>query len=183
MTIVVTPYCSSHILIIRLVRVLNSQSTLVWRRPATMNGMPRKPNLLLQIKFISSVRNTTSHKTFAILARPRQDKVAEVLDAFGAESIGLGVGGDILFEDEVLRVVKGVDGPVFGFDCGCRLVTVFVPGNGCTDDRQSGYIPPSCMFGSPKLAKLIHILVICLATLMYVSRLGPPSGFGLPFCG
>jgi hypothetical protein len=45
------------------------------------------------------------------------------------------------------------------------------------------YSPPRFMFGSPKLAKLIHILVICLATLMYFSRLGPPRGLGLPFCG
>ena len=50
------------------------------------------------------------------------------------------------------------------------------------DDGYSEHSPPRFMFGSPKLAKLIHILVICLATLRYFSRLGPPSGFGLPFC-
>lgn len=37
-----------------------------------------------------------------------------MLHAFRAGKIRLGVGSDVLLEDELLRVVKGVDGPVFG---------------------------------------------------------------------
>jgi hypothetical protein len=80
-------------------------------------AIPISINLLLQVDPITSVRNTTRHKTLTIRPGPRQDEVAEVLDAFGAESVRLGVGGDVLLEDEVLRGVEGVDGPVLGFDC------------------------------------------------------------------
>jgi hypothetical protein len=80
-------------------------------------AIPISINLLLQVDLIPSVRHTTRQQTLTIGPSPRQDKVAKVLDAFGAESIRLGVGGDVLLEDEVLRGVEGVDGPVLGFDC------------------------------------------------------------------
>jgi hypothetical protein len=80
-------------------------------------------NLLLQVDLIPSVRHTTRHQTLTIRPGPRQDEVAEVLDAFGAESVGLGVGGDVLLEDEVLRGVKSVHWPVFGFDCAGESVS------------------------------------------------------------
>jgi hypothetical protein len=80
-----------------------------------------KPNLPLQVNLIPSVRPPTRHQALTARASLRQDEVADVLDARGAESVGLGVGGDVLLEDEVLRVVEGVDWPVLGFDCEVRV--------------------------------------------------------------
>ena len=82
-----------------------------------MPTLPANTNLLPQINFIPNIRHPTSHKTLTLLPSPGQDEVAKVLDALCAESVGLGVGGDVLLEDEVLRGVEGVDGPVLGFDC------------------------------------------------------------------
>ena len=79
---------------------------------------PSNTNLPLQINLIPNIRRPTRHQTLTLLPSPGQDEVAEVLDALCAESVGLGVGGDVLLEDEVLRGVEGVDGPVLGFDCG-----------------------------------------------------------------
>ena len=74
-------------------------------------------SLFLQIYLIPNIRHPTRHQTLTLLPGPGQDEVAEILDALCAESVGLGVGGDVLLEDEVLRGVEGVDGPVLGFDC------------------------------------------------------------------
>jgi hypothetical protein len=74
-------------------------------------------DLLLQVDLIPSVRCTTRDKALTIRPSPRQDQVAEVLDPLRSKSIRLGVGGDVLLEDKVLRGVEGVDGPLLGFDC------------------------------------------------------------------
>jgi hypothetical protein len=79
--------------------------------------IPISINLLLQVDLIPSVRYATRDQALTIRPSPRQNKVAEILDALGAESVRLGVRGDVLLEDEVLRGVEGVDWPVFGFDC------------------------------------------------------------------
>jgi hypothetical protein len=77
-------------------------------------------NLPLQVNLIPIIRHPTRHQALTAGASLCQDEVADVFDARGAESVGLGVGGDVLLEDEVLRVVEGVDGPVLGFDCEVR---------------------------------------------------------------
>jgi hypothetical protein len=151
-------------------------------RIAFVSSSAANTNLVVQVDLIPIIRHTTSHKALTACPGPCQNEDTEVLDALRPESVRLGVGGDVLLEDEVLRGVEGVDGPVFGLNCEVSQ-HVFVSMMVCGIEDVVDALPPRFMFGSPKLAKLIHILVICFATLRYISRLGPPSGFGLPFCG
>jgi hypothetical protein len=100
--------------------------------------------LFLQVDLITSVRHTTRHKTFTACPSPCQNEVAEVLDPLRPKSIRLGVRGDVLLEDEVLRVVEGVDGPVLGFDCEVSqhvFVSMMVCG---IEDVVDAYLRGSC---------------------------------------
>ena len=70
--------------------------------------------LVVQVRLITQISRPTSDQTGARSPRARDDQVVDILHAFRAEKIRFGVRGDVLLEDEVLRVVEGVDGPVFG---------------------------------------------------------------------
>lgn len=66
---------------------------------------------------LAGVARAAVHQAGAVRSRPSRDELADIIQAFRTIQIRLGMRRDVLFENEVVRVVRVIRWPGFRFDC------------------------------------------------------------------